>query len=536
MNDSHLPFLDAARSHPERPALMIGDQEYIYGDLLGMSERMAHFLLRGRTDLEEARVVLVVPPGIEYVAAQWGIWRAGGVIVPLALAHPVPELMSLIVDADPELVLLHRETERKAKRAAQACGVRLAYVEDALKRPGPAPGHAPDPASNGSHLQIPASSPRRGSGVSPHDKPPLPAIDESRPAHIIYTSGTTGKPKGVVHTHANHRHQVESIGEAWQILPRDTVLNALPLHHVHGIVNALLCPLWHGARVEILPRFDADEVWRRFERLSPTVFMGVPTMYVRLLRAWEEASPERQRELTERARWLRLTISGSAALPGHVHGRWAEATEHAILERYGLTETGMVLTNPLHGHRPEGFVGRPLPSVRVRLRGDGGREAPPGEEGSIEVRGPGVFSEYWRRPEETADAFREGGWFRTGDRAVLHPEHGYRILGRESIDIIKTGGEKVSALEIEDVLRLHPRVDDCAVVGVPDDEWGERVSAAVVFAPELPVPWYALRAWVRRYLAGFKVPARFKVLEALPRNAMGKVLKTEVRNLFLRGP
>ncbi len=514
MNDPHLPFLGAARSHPERPALMIGDQEYIYGDLLGMSERVAHSLLRGRTDLEGARVVLVVPPGVEYVAAQWGIWRAGGVVVPLALAHPVPELMSLIVDADPELVLLHPETERKAKRAAQACGVRLAYVEDVLRRPGPAPGRAPDRAPD----------------------PPLPAIDESRPAHIIYTSGTSGKPKGVVHTHASHRHQVESIGEAWQILPRDTVLNALPLHHVHGIVNALLCPLWYGARVEILPRFDADEVWKRFERLSPTVFMGVPTMYVRLLRAWEEASPERRRELTERARWLRLTISGSAALPGHVHGRWAEATEHAILERYGLTETGMVLANPLYGHRAEGFVGRPLPSVRVRLRGDGGREAHPGEEGSIEVRGPGVFSEYWRRPEETAAAFRKGAWFRTGDRAVLHPEHGYRILGRESIDIIKTGGEKVSALEIEDVLRLHPRVEDCAVVGVPDDEWGERVSAALVFVPELPVPLSALRDWVRRYLAGFKVPARFMVLEALPRNAMGKVLKTEVRDLFLRGP
>ena len=556
MSDSDLPFLGAARRHPDRTALIFDEREYLYCDLLALSERVAHFLLRGRTDLEGARVVLLVPPGVAYVAAQWGIWRAGGVVVPLALAPPVPELVSLIVDADPELVLLHPGTEEKAKWAAQACGVRWAHVEDALRRPGrasgrtpdPASGRAPDPASNGSRLHISAPTPGRGFGISRPGRgsgiprpaapaaPPLPAIYESRPAHIIYTSGTTGRPKGVVTTHAHTRHQVESIAEAWEIRQRDTVLNALPLHHVHGIINALLCPLWCGARVEILPRFDADEVWKRFEVLSPTVFMGVPTMYVRLIRAWEEASPERRRELTDRARWLRLTISGSAALPGHIHGRWAEATEHSILERYGLTETGMVLTNPLYGHRPEGFVGQPFPFVDVRLRGDGGREALPGEEGSIEVRGPGVFSEYWRRPEETAAAFREDGWFRTGDRAVVHPEHGYRILGRESVDIIKTGGEKVSALEIENVLRLHPRIEDCAVVGIPDDEWGERVSAAVVVTPERAVPASELRAWVKRYLAGYKAPARIMVLEALPRNSMGKVLKTQVRDLFLRAP
>ena len=524
MSDSDLPLLGAARSDPDRTALVVGEEEYTYRDLLAASERVARFLLRGRTDLEEARVVLLVPPGIAYVAAQWGIWRAGGVVIPLALAHPFPELVSLIVDADPEAVLLHSGTEEKGMAAAQACGVPWARVEDALRGPWSALARVPDPETNGYHLHI--STPA----------PPLPAVDESRRAHIIYTSGTTGKPKGVVATHANTRHQVESIAEAWEIRPGDTILNALPLHHVHGIVNALLCPLWYGARVEILPRFDPDEVWKRFELLRPTIFMGVPTMYVRLIRAWEEASPERRRELSDRAQWLHLTISGSAALPGHVHKRWAEVARHAILERYGLTETGMVLTNPLYGRRAEGFVGRPFPGVEVRLRGDGGHEALPGEEGSVEVRGPGVFREYWRRPEETAAAFDEGGWFRTGDRAVLHPEHGYRILGRESVDIIKTGGEKVSALEIEDVLRRHPCIEDCAVVGIPDDEWGEQVSAALVCTPEGAVPAPELRAWVKRYLAGYKAPARIMVLEALPRNSMGKVLKTQLRDLFLRAP
>ena len=500
--DSTLSFLTAAREHPDRVALTVGGTSYRYRDLLDASERIARYLLRGRPDLEEARVVLIVPPGFAYVAAQWGVWRAGGVVVPLALAHPVRELVSLIKDADPQLVFLHPSTEMHAIPAADACGVHWAQIEDALTE-------------------------------ITFDTSPLPSIPDSRRAHIVYTSGTTGKPKGVVTTHANTRYQVASIGGAWEIGERDTVLNALPLHHVHGIVNALLCPLWYGATVDILPRFDADEVWKRFERMRVTVFMGVPTMYVRLIRAWEEASPERQKMLASRAGCMRVMISGSAALPRHVHRRWREITGQGILERYGLTETGMVLSNPLRGHRAEGHVGRPLPLVGVRLRGDEGFDAIPGEQGTIEVKGWGVFSEYWRRPEETAAAFHEDGWFRTGDRAVLHREDGYRILGRESVDIIKTGGEKVSALEIEDVLRRHPRVADCAVVGIPEDEWGEQVCAAVVLTSEGPLDAGSLRAFVKEYLAGYKAPARIMGVEDLPRNSMGKVLKEQVRNLFL---
>lgn len=515
MSDSHLPFLGAARAHPHRVALVIGESKCRYRDLLAVSERVAHFLLRGRTDLREARIVLLAPPGFAYVAAQWGIWRAGGVVVPLALAHPVPELLSLIADADPELVLLHPDTEKKAVPAADACRVPWADVVDALRGP---------PGTRLSDLFAPMPG-----------APPLPAIAESRAAHIIYTSGTTGRPKGVVTTHAATRHQVESIARAWEITGRDRVLNALPLHHVHGIINALLCPLCHGATVELLPRFDADAIWRRFARLRVTVFMGVPTMYVRLIRAWERMPAERRGVVGWSAGDLRLVISGSAALPAQAHRRWREITGQVILERYGLSETGMVLTNPLHGTRVEGHVGDPFPSVRVRLRGDGGDESPPGEEGCIEVRGPGLFREYWRRPEETAAAFRDG-WFDTGDRAVRDGRNGYRILGRESVDIIKTGGEKVSALEIEDVLLRHPRISDCAVVGVPDDEWGEQVSAAVVLTAGAPVPAPRLRAWVKGYLAGYKAPARIMVVDALPRNSMGKVLKTQVRDLFLRAP
>jgi malonyl-CoA/methylmalonyl-CoA synthetase len=205
-------------------------------------------------------------------------------------------------------------------------------------------------------------------------------------------------------------------------------------------------------------------------------------------------------------------------------------TGHVLLERYGMTEIGMALSNPLEGPRRPGFVGVPLPGVEVRLVDEQGRALEPGTPGEIEVRGPGVFLEYWRRPEATQAAFREG-WFRTGDVAVVE-EGSYRILGRRSIDIIKTGGYKVSALEIEEVLRAHEAVSECAVVGVPDDEWGERVGAAVVLTGGATLDLDELRAWASERLAKYKLPTRLVLVESLPRNAMGKVVKAELKALL----
>ena len=260
--------------------------------------------------------------------------------------------------------------------------------------------------------------------------------------------------------------------------------------------------------------------------------MGVPTMYVRLIAAWEKAPPARRRRLSEACRKLRLMISGSAALPVSTLARWKDISGHVLLERYGLTETGMVLSNPLLGRRVPGHVGSPLPGVDVRLAREDGTTAHDGEEGGVEVRGETVFPEYWRRPGETATAFRDG-WFRTGDRAVL-ADGQFRILGRESVDIIKTGGEKVSALEVEEVLRAHPAVDDCAVVGVPDPEWGECVCAAVVPGDPGAPPPEGLREWTKGYLAAYKAPVRTLAVSALPRNSMGKVVKADVCALFSR--
>ena len=260
-----------------------------------------------------------------------------------------------------------------------------------------------------------------------------------------------------------------------------------------------------------------------------TLFMAVPTIYFKLIEAWEAALPAQQKIMSAACGRLRLMVSGSAALPVHVLEKWKEITGHVLLERYGMTEIGMALSNPLRGQRLPGGVGMPLPDVEVKLVDENGDEVAPGTPGEIWVKGPGVFLEYWGKPEATQRAFRDG-WFCTGDVAVV--ENGvYRILGRRSIDIIKTGGYKVSALEIEDVLRGHPDVKDCAVVGIEDREWGERVGAALVLKPERAVTIDSLRSWAKTRLAAYKIPTRILVLEELPRNAIGKVVKPKIVEL-----
>ena len=318
--------------------------------------------------------------------------------------------------------------------------------------------------------------------------------------------------------------------EAWGWQPADHILLVLPLHHTHGIINVLTCALWSGAQVTIHPKFDAGVVWEAIAGGALTLFMAVPTIYNRLIAAWEAAPMERQVALSAGCRKLRLMVSGSAALPVRVLEQWQEISGHVLLERYGMTEIGMALSNPLCGRRRPGFVGVPLPGVAVRLVDEQWREVPPGTPGEIEVRNPSVYREYWRRPEATQAAFRDG-WFRTGDIAVVE-EGFYRILGRNSVDILKTGGYKVSALEIEEAVREHPAVREVAVVGLPDPEWGELIGAALVLAPGEALTLEELRRWAGDRLAPYKLPIRLLALKELPRNPMGKVTKPDVVRLF----
>ena len=258
--------------------------------------------------------------------------------------------------------------------------------------------------------------------------------------------------------------------------------------------------------------------------------MAVPTIYFKLIAYWETLSEADADRVSVAMRAFRLMVSGSAALPVAVMERWKAISGHSLLERYGMTEIGMAISNPYEGERRPGHVGMPLPRVDIRVAEEQGLPVPEGEPGEILVRGDNVFTRYWNRPEATQEAFTADGWFRTGDVAVV--EDGYiRILGRNSVDIIKSGGYKISALEIEEVLRTHPGVKDCAVVSLPDEEWGERIVAALVTDMPGPDP-VDLDRWMRAQMASYKVPRRYLNVEELPRNTMGKVLKAEVKQLF----
>jgi malonyl-CoA/methylmalonyl-CoA synthetase len=341
---------------------------------------------------------------------------------------------------------------------------------------------------------------------------PVPRMDQAAaadPAMIGYTSGTTGRPKGAVLTHGNLLAGVEAVRLAWRWTAADRLILALPLFHMHGLGVGLHGTLVTGGSAVLLPRFDADEVIASVAGEQATMFFGVPTMYSRLVEAEGAAALGA----------LRLCVSGSAPLDPDLHRRMFERTGQVVLERYGMTETVMLVSNPYEGERRPGSVGWPLPGVELRLRGDG-------DTGEILVKGPNVFAGYWDRPEATAEAFDAGGWFATGD--IGRWEDGYlRIVGRQK-ELIISGGFNVYPREVEDVLVAHPGVAEAAVVGMPSAEWGEIVVAAVVRAPGDHTESDLLMAWCRDRLAPFKCPRRVSFVAALPRNALGKVLRDQV--------
>ena len=478
-----------AQASEHNIAIVTDTRSFTYHDLLQVSSQIATMLLGNAEDLAEQRVAFLIPSGFDYVATQWGIWRAGGVAVPLCIAHPRPELEYVITNSGASIVIAHPDFAEVMQAIAQAHNLRSILTTDPL----------PDRIST------------------------LPTLDLTRRALILYTSGTTGKPKGVVTTHHNIQAQVTSLITAWEWTAQDRILHVLPLHHIHGIINVLTCALWIGAQCHMMAKFNAEAVWHQISRGNLTLFMAVPTIYVKLIKAWESAPIERQQILSTGCAKIRLMVSGSAALPVTVLEKWEQISGHVLLERYGMTEIGMALSNPLRGKRSVGYVGKPLPGVAVRLVDEQGALVPPGTPGEIQLQGQGVFLEYWQNLPATTQAF-QNGWFCTGD-VGLFEDGNYRLLGRMSVDIIKTGGYKVSALEIEEVLRTHPDIQECAVVGLADEEWGQRVGAVLVLVPQRELSLAALRSWAKDRLAVYKVPSQIKIVTELPRNAMGKVIK-----------
>lgn len=493
---SHFPLMERAHDHRNAIAFQTGSERESYRDLLERSQTVAAVLLESRTDLNEDRIAFLLPAGFDYASVQWGIWRAGGIAVPLSLSATEKELDYTLTDSGAACVVTSRELADCVAGLCQRHNLRSLIAED-----------------------IPAT------------ETALPEIEPSRRAMILYTSGTTNQPKGVVSTHAGIQAQMESLVEAWRWRADDRIPLFLPLHHIHGIINILCCALWSGATIEPFPRFEMESILQRVAENAYTVFMAVPTIYVKLIQAIESLPSEKQTPIIAGFGRMRFMVSGSAALPASVHEKWTALTGQELLERYGMTEIGMALSNPYEGERRPGAVGQPLPGVEIRLQSEAGEPVTAEDEpGEIQVRGPNVFREYWNRPEATRDAFQEG-WFKTGDIAVLERGY-YRIMGRSSVDIIKSGGYKLSALEIEAALLDHPAIRECAIVGLPDDTWGELVAAALVLDPVENLELEDLRCWCEERISTYKIPRRIVVVEELPRNAMGKVTKPAVRELF----
>ncbi|MDT7833226.1 acyl-CoA synthetase [Flavobacteriaceae bacterium S356] len=496
---TEIPILQRCSEYQDRIAIIDEQGKYTYATLLQDAQQVTHHLLSANRSLQEQPICFLVPPQYTYVQTQWGIWLSGGIAVPLAVSHPLAELEYVLEDTGTSFLIYHPIFEEKALALAEKFSIQLINI-----------------------LELP----KVDINIA------LPEVQSGQGAMMVYTSGTTGKPKGVVTTHDNITAHIKALSEAWHWQKEDRIVNILPLHHVHGIVNVVASALWNGATCFMLSKFDLEKIWQLVEEDQLSVFMAVPTIYAKMIADYKTLLDTKKTQVQQSFRKMRLMVSGSAALPVSVLQEWEGISGHVLLERYGMTEIGMALSNSYTEKRIPGHVGKPLPFVQTRVVDADYKDVSTGTSGELLVKGPSVFSEYWQKPEATKEAFTKDGWFKTGD-VVQENENGiYKILGRQSVDIIKTGGYKVSALEIEEVLREHSEVTECAVVGLPSDEWGQEIAAAMVLNdPQFDLE--LLKDWLKQRLAPYKKPVHWKMLDMLPKNAMGKVVKPEIVKLFL---
>jgi malonyl-CoA/methylmalonyl-CoA synthetase len=502
--------LDAVTTHPgDREALRCGDTRTTFGALTHVSRRWAARLQSLHGVAPGDRVALLAEPGAAFVAALLAVWRTRAGALVLTPLHPPAERTRLLDDADVGVLIATPALADEARRCAgeRALVVLGGEPWDALDRGSGAA--APDPVG----LEGDAT---------------MPGADDL--ALLVYTSGTTSRPKGVVLRHRHLAAQCSAIARAWRLGPGDALVHALPLHHVHGLVIALLSTLTAGGRAIALPRFDPAAVVAAAD--EATVFMGVPTMYARLLEHLEGLPAASRDRACAALGTLRLCTSGSAALPVTIGERWRRLVGRYPVERFGMTELGVALSNDVDRGLVPGSVGWPLPGVRIRVVDDHGAVA---REGELQVSGATVFDGYWRQPGATAEAFAfdDGArWFRTGDTVRLRDDGCVTVLGRTSVDILKSAGYKISAPAIEEAIRRHPDVLDAAVVGLPDETYGQVVAAAVVARAGTTSTSDALSAFLAGELAPYQRPRLVRFVAELPRNAMGKVVKPTLAQML----
>ena len=480
-----------------KTALVEGENSYSYADVNRRINRFATGLLKGKEDLEEERIAFFIPASLDYVTTMHGVWRAGGIAVPLNVASAVAELDHYLSCASVTRMIANVSCQDSLRELCDRLNIELVSVDDVLVD------------------EV---------GV-------LPEIDPERRAMMLFTSGTTNKPKGVVSTHKTIRAQITTLIDAWCWTEDDVIPLFLPLHHIHGIINILSCGLWAGATVHLFAKFDIPRITDQIIVGTHNVFMAVPTIYVKLIQYFDTIDAARVQQICDGFNAMRLNISGSAACPVKLFNQWKELTGQILLERYGMTEIGMGISNPYAGERRAGAVGQALPGVQVQLFDE--YENPISEEalaGEIRIKGDNVFLEYWDNAKATKESFKDG-WFCTGDVAVLEDGY-YRIMGRSSVDIIKSGGYKLSALEIEGVLLTHDAISEVAVIGVEDETWGEAVMAVIALNAGAELDYDSLKQWCDGKMSSYKIPKAIKIIDALPRNAMGKVTKPALKEML----
>ena len=446
------------------------------------------------------RIALQLPKCLPFIYLHLAIMRLGAITLPLNPGYPRSELFYFLKDSGASLFLV----DSSARAELEPALAELPALKEAIYL---------EPKKRAHFANL----------IAAHslDSPPDLPTDPDLTALMIYTSGTTGRPKGAQITHGNLTANLDSLHEAWGWREDDILLHVLPIFHVHGLVVALHGALHAGATAVLLPKFMPEQALSTMVDKQCTVFMAVPTIHKRLA----DFPGADQFDLSH----MRLLTSGSDRLPDDLFLKYQETFGHTLLERYGMTETGMNLSNPLHGERRIGSVGLPLPGVEARIVNSVTDEPlPDNEVGEVQIRGDHVFNGYWQMPKKTADSFTADGWLRTGDLGLREPDGYYSLKGRFK-DLIITGGLNVYPPEVELVLTDHPAVAACAVIGCLDDEWGERVTAVVVHKPGQSSSAEAIIDYCRQHLVNYKVPRTVVFVDELPSNALGKVQKARLR-------
>ena len=486
-------------SNPNASFMRMADGAVLsYGEAFALSARYAN-VLRNKGVVIGDRVAVQVEKSPEAIILYLACLRVGAAFLPLNTAYTTAELEYFIGDASPHIFVCDPS---KQDEIAPVCGGH--GVASLLTLGAKGEGTLPELAA------------------SMDDSYPTAAVEASDLAAMLYTSGTTGRSKGAMLTHANLSSNARTLVEYWQFTKDDVLLHALPIFHTHGLFVATNVILFAGASMIFLPKFDVEAIRR--ELPGATTLMGVPTFYTRLVKEdWLN------RDNTDH---MRLFISGSAPLLAETHRQWTNRTGHHILERYGMTETNMITSNPYDGERVPGSVGFPLPGVNVRITHlESGEILPANEVGMIEVKGPNVFKGYWRMPDKTRAEFRDDGYFITGDVGVIDDRGYVSIVGRNK-DLVITGGYNVYPKEIETEIDRMEGVDESAVIGVPHGDFGEAVTAVVVLQPGASLTEAAVLKALDGRLAKYKLPKRVLFDAALPRNAMGKVIKADLRKKY----